>query len=434
MIIPKSRAAVSAGVAVAALVSAVAAPAMAGSFYLQEQSARGAGRAYSGEGADRGVASMWWNSAAIARSGREASVGLHGLLLRSTVENAGSSITYPGGITAPVRGLDRANDPIESGLAPNFAVATPIGDRFAVGLSIAAPYNFTTKYAPASFARYDALTSELRTVDAGLTAAMQVTDWLDVGVGLDAQHVDAKLTSALPNLSPALPDGHSSLEGDGWDFGWNAGAQAHFGKLDLGLSYRSSIEHELDGDIAISGLLGPLAGANVESEGVAAFNTPWFATVSARYAVNDRLTLNAQVNRIGWSEFDAIRVSYPTGGDTIAQNYTDVTTGAVGFDYQATDRVTVRGGVGYDPTPTRDDERTARIPDADRWLFSAGSSIKASESATIDLGLTYIAFSDTEIHSDRTFYSGTPAATTSHLRGDVTGYGVVASAGVRWAF
>lgn len=433
MIHTKSRAAVAAGVTLAVLLTS-AAPAVAGSFYLQEQSARGAGRAFSGEAADRGVASLWWNPAAIARSGREATFGLHGLLLRSEVDNGGSSITYPGGATAPVRGLDHASNPIESGLAPNLAFATPVGDRFAGGVSIAAPYNFTTKYGPTSFARYDALTSELRTVDAGVVAAMRVTDWLDVGVGLHAQHVDAKLTSALPNLSPTLPDGHSSLEGDGWDFGWNAGAQAHFGKLDLGLSYRSSIEHELDGEIAITGLLGPLAGANVSADGTAAFNTPWFASASARYALTDRLTLNAQVNRIGWSEFDAIRVSYATGGDVIAQNYEDVTTGAVGFDYQATDRVTVRGGVGFDPTPTQDAERTARIPDADRWLISAGSSIKASENATIDLGLTYIAFQDTEIHSDRTFYSGTAAATTSHLRGDVGGYGLVASAGVRWTF
>ena len=54
----------------AVLMTSVAAPAFAGSFYLQEQSVRGAGRAYSGEVADRGVSSLWWNPAAIARSGR----------------------------------------------------------------------------------------------------------------------------------------------------------------------------------------------------------------------------------------------------------------------------------------------------------------------------------------------------------------------------
>ena len=56
--------------AVTALVSAFgfASTAYADAFYLQAQSARGAGRAFSGEAADTGAASLWWNPAAIAGS------------------------------------------------------------------------------------------------------------------------------------------------------------------------------------------------------------------------------------------------------------------------------------------------------------------------------------------------------------------------------
>lgn len=416
------------------LMTGVAAPAFAGSFYLQEQSVRGAGRAFSGEAADRGVGSLWWNPASIARSGRELSLGLHAIKIDSEVRNTGSYVTYPGGVDVPVVNPRNTEvDPIESGLVPNFAFATPIGDRFALGVSVAAPYNFTTKYEQGSFARYDALTSELRSGDASLTLAYQVNDWLDVGAGLNAQYVKAKLTSAMPSVSPLLPDGSSSLEGDGWDFGWNVGAQVHKGPWDFGLSYRSKIEHELDGDVAIV-LTGPLAPNSVTTSGTASFNTPWFASASVRYAVTDKLTLNAQVNRIGWSEFQAITVEYPNGGDVIHQNYKDVTTGAIGLDYAISDKTTLRAGVGYDPTPTRDSLRTARIPDADRWLFSVGGSTKVTEGVTFDAGLTYIAFSDSTIHDDRAFYAGTPAAVTSHLRGEAEGSALVASIGARWAF
>jgi len=416
------------------LMTGVAAPALAGSFYLQEQSVRGAGRAFSGEAADRGVGSLWWNPASIARSGRELSVGLHAIKIDSEVRNTGSYVTYPGGVDVPVVNPRNTEvDPIESGLVPNFAFATPIGDRLALGVSVAAPYNFTTKYEQGSFARYDALTSELRSGDASLTLAYQVNDWLDVGAGLNAQYVKAKLTSAMPSVSPLLPDGSSSLEGDGWDFGWNVGAQVHKGPWDFGLSYRSKIEHELDGDIAIA-LTGPLAPNSVTTSGTASFNTPWFASASVRYAVNDKLTLNAQVNRIGWSEFQAITVEYPNGGDVIHQNYKDVTTGAIGLDYALSDKTTLRAGVGYDPTPTRDSLRTARIPDADRWLFSVGGSTEVTPGVTFDAGLTYIAFSDSTIRDDRAFYAGTPAAVTSHLRGEAEGSALVASIGARWAF
>ena len=45
-----------------------AAAANASAFYLQEQSIRAAGRAFSGEAADQGAASLWWNPAAIANN------------------------------------------------------------------------------------------------------------------------------------------------------------------------------------------------------------------------------------------------------------------------------------------------------------------------------------------------------------------------------
>ena len=431
-----------------ALLAGVAAPAMAGSFYVQEQSTRAQGRANAGVGADKGVQSLWWNPAAIAGTQREVYLGMHGLVLDSDVDDRGSSLTYnvptPAIVsrTAPVNGDPHVHEVVESGIVPNFAVSMPIGDRFNVGLAVQAPYNFTTKYEPTDFARYDALTSELRSANVSLVAAMTVTDWLDIGAGFDAQYAKATLSSALPNvpipavLSPAYAvspstDGRNQLEGDGWDYGWNAGAQMHFGKLDLGLSYRSKIEHELEGSVNISGLTGVLAGANVSADGGASFTTPWYATVSARYAVNDRLTLNAQVNQIGWSEFDAIRVAYTGGGSIIVQDYDDVTTGAIGFDYKIDPSMTFRAGLGYDPTPTPDDHRTARIPDGDRWLYAAGLS-KTIGSMTFDGAVTYIDIDTATINDTRDVYGN--GLVVSNLRGEATGYGVGFSMGATWAF
>ncbi|MET0274787.1 MAG: outer membrane protein transport protein [Phenylobacterium sp.] len=417
-----------------AAAAAFAPQAHAGGFYLQEQSVRGTGRAYAGEVADQGPASLWWNPASIASSPREAYAGAHAVFVDATVANTGSTVTYPGGTTVPVGGEPRAFKPIEDGVAPNFAVSTPVGDRFAVGLSLAAPYNFTTEYRRNAWARYDALTSRLTTADLQLTGAMKLTDWLDVGLGVDAQYADAKLSTAYPNLSPALPDGVSQLSGDGWDWGWTAGAQAHLDRLTLGASYRSAVEHKLDGRIFVGGLLGPLAAANVDAPGKASFTTPWIATVGARWRVTDALTLDAQVQRLGWSEFDAIHVQAPAGPQTLAQGYKDTTSAALGLDYAVNERLTLRAGAQYDPTPTPDDERTARVPDGDRWLYGLGATGKVSERTQVDAAFAYIAFKDSDVAHDTVFYPGTPAAVTTRLRGQVEGKGMVMSLGVRTRF
>jgi len=411
-----------------------AAQAQAAGFYLQEQSVRGTGRAYSGEVADQGVESLWWNPAAIARSGRQAYVGAHGVFIDANISSVTSTVTYPGGTTLPAGGEVIAHKPITPGLVPNMAVSYPVGDRFALGLSVAAPFNFTTKYRPRAFTRYDAQTSTLRTVDIQMTGAMKVTDWLDVGVSADAEYMKARLSNADPNLSPLLPDASQTLKGHGWDWGWSVGAQGHFDKLTVGASYRSQIKHTLDGSVAVSGLLGPLAGANATTAASAGFTTPWIATLGARYALTDRLTLNGQIQRTGWAKFKAITVNLPTGSQVQPQDYKSTTSGGVGVDYAATPQVTLRAGMQYDPTPTPDIGRTARVPDGDRYFYGVGATVQATEGLSVEGAFGFIHFKDTRIDHTTPFYAGTPAATSTHVVGDEQGKGYILSLGLRSTF
>lgn len=420
--------------AVGGLALAGASAAQAGGFYLQEQGVRGTGRAYSGEVADTGVASLWWNPASIADSGPEVYAGVNGIIVPGSVSDLGSTITrplVPGGLTLPTGGVPFIDHPIENGVAPNLAVAIPFGGRFAVGLSLAGPYNFTTSYPYNSFTRYDALKSRLFTADGQLTFAMRVTSWLDLGVGADVEYTDAKLTNALPNLVPGAPDGAQSLTGNGWNWGWVAGAQAHHGAWSFGASYRSAIGHDVKGTVSAQGLLGPLAGANFVTPGSAHFTTPWIATFGVRYRATDRLTFDAQVQRFGWSEFGAITVSTPGGVQSLPQGYRDTTSGGAGLDYEVSPTVTLRTGFQYDPTPTPASGPDARVPDGNRWLLAAGASAKLSSRITLDTAFAYIAFQPNTINRMDTFFAGTPAATSVNTIGNVEGSGYVVSVGVR---
>jgi long-chain fatty acid transport protein len=158
------------------------------------------------------------------------------------------------------------------------------------------------------------------------------------------------------------------------------------------------------------------------------------ATLGARYALTDQLTLDAQVQRIGWGEFDAIRVKLPTALQVIEQNYKDVTTGGVGLDYAVNPALTLRAGVQYDPTPTPDVGRTARVPDGDRWLFGVGATGNVGERVKVDAALAYIRFKESRINRTDVVNAGTPAATATRLSGGVKGAGYVLSLGMRTSF
>lgn len=385
----------------------------ASAFYLQEQSVRAAGRAFSGEAADQGASSLWWNPAAIA--GNETSSiygGIAAILPKGKVNNVGTTIIRPGQAPAPVGGNQSSVNPLNKGFLPSGAIGYKLNDQWSIGLAVTAPYSFATNYENNSWARYNADKTKLTTFDLQPTIAFAPSPLIGIGIGINAEYSKASLSNSLPNLSPLLPDGHQTLRGKGWDFGWSAGVQLHPSEMiDLGFSYKSSIKHVLKGSITTAGLLGPLAGSNGRINGVkATFRTPWQAMASARVHASDALTLNAQIVRTGWKKFDAIRLGAPVNA-ALDQNYKNSWSYAVGVDYDIAPTVTVRGGIQIDKTPTQDGFRDARVPDASRVNFALGSSYAISESITLDAAANYVHFKSATIDRPGGFYPGTPAQT-----------------------
>jgi long-chain fatty acid transport protein len=395
----------------AGLVLTAGGPARAAGFYLQEQSVRGWGRANSGEVADQGPASLWWNPAAIGNGGSGVSFGATAIFPSGRVSDQGTLIHRPGQPLAPVGGLSELRDPIQRGVAPNAAAALALGHSLSVGIVVASPFSFTSDYDPAGWQRYSGVRTRLFTADVQPSIAWSPTPALSIGAGLNADYADALLSNALPNLSAALPDGRLRLKGKGWDFGWSAGAQLRGPNgISFGIGYKSAITHRLKGNVQISGLLGPLAGSNVDAATTARFSTPWQLAVGARAPVRAGLTLNAQVVRYGWSRFDAIRVGAPLNAVT-TENYRDTWSVAFGVDAQASDRLTLRAGIQIDPTPTRDTSRDPRVPDGDRVDFNLGGSLKLGPSLTLDAAAGYTHLDASPIARDEHFYAGSPAQT-----------------------
>ena len=419
--------------AVTALVSAFGfvSTAYADAFYLQAQSARGAGRAFSGEAADTGAASLWWNPAAIAgiRDG-SAALSASAIIPRGDVVDTGTQICRPGQPCTAISGHSSSSNPVNKGIVPSGAVAYPLTDRIAVGLAVTSPFSFTTNYDADSWARYTADKTRLRTIDIQPSVAVELTDWLRVGGALNVEYTDAILSNALPNILASQADGRQELSGDGWDLGWTAGVQLHNDFATVGITYKSSIRHKLKGDLVVSGLVGPLAGGNTAVSGATAeFNTPGQVIVAGRVRATDQLTLNAQVVAFTWSKFDTIDLGAPLN-TAIPENYRDSWSLAGGLDYDVTPKLTVRGGVQRTKTPTQDGERDARVPDADRWTYAAGGTYQLSSRIAVDAAAQYVDFENTTI--DRaTAAAGSIIRTNGALR-DASA--IVASLGARVSF
>ena len=399
----------------AGLVLTAATPAAASGFYLQEQSVRGYGRANSGEVADQGPASLWWNPAAVGwdegGSRLSASFGATGILPTGRVEDRGTLIDRPGAPPAPVGGGPLQRDPVQKGVLPSSAFALRLGDRLALGLAITSPYSFTSDYDDSGWQRYSGIRTRLLTLDIQPSIAFAPTDWLSLGAGLNIEYSDAFLSNALPNLAPGSADGRIRLDANGWDLGWSVGAQLRPApRVTIGVAYKSSVKHEIDGSVEISGLVGPLAGRNVAAASSARFATPWQLTLGARAGVGAATTLNVQAARVGWSKFERIDFGPPLNS-SIPEGYKDIWSLAFGVDQQAGERLTLRAGIQFDATPTRDATRDPRVPDGDRVNYTLGGSLRMGERLTLDAAAGLIVSASGPIERDEAFYAGTAAET-----------------------
>ncbi|MFX6035729.1 outer membrane protein transport protein, partial [Acinetobacter baumannii] len=87
--------------------------------------------------------------------------------------------------------------------------------------------------------------------------------------------------------------------------------------------------------------------------------------VGFTHRVNDQWQIMAEVTRTAWSKFDQVTVDYDSNqpDSVLPFHYRDTTFASIGTDVRVNDKLTLRGGLAYDQTPTTDAHRDVRVPD-----------------------------------------------------------------------
>lgn len=372
---------------------AASAPALAGGFYLQEQSPVEIGRALSG-GAAAGddPSTIYFNPAAMTQlQGVQVSAGGSALMASAHQTNRGSFRTIPGSpVRVPLSGNDGGN-PFDSVIpVPSFYTSAQISDRLWLGLGVNAPFGLKLEYDDGFFGRYDSLYTNLKTYNIQPSAAYKLTDNLSIGGGVDVQYVKATLTNALPQLSPLIPtDGFARLKGNDWTVGWNAGLFYTTGDTNFGIHYRSGINHKLTGTQTISGLVGPIAAANGELAGTVPLHLPDIVTVSMMHKLTPNLRAMITGKWYNWSRFKGIAVTTANGTTNKELDYRDSYSVSVGGEYDVSPALTLRAGTMFDRTPTNPQHLTTRVPDGDRVWLTGGATWNLSPAVALNVSYAH---------------------------------------------
>lgn len=353
----------------------------AAGFYLQEQSVSGLGSAFAGQTAmPRDASIIYFNPAGMTYlEGCNGNIGVHLIAPYADIDDRGSDAPL-----ALANGGDTDN-PYSLSPVPNAHYSHQINDRLWLGVSVTAPFGLSNEYSDGWFGRYDSLESDLKTINVQPSMAVKLTDTLSLGLGVDVQYADAKLTSAAFGGTEGL----STLKGDDISFGYNIGFMVDATPdTRLGLHYRSQINHKLDGKIIAEGT----TAADRNDNGKANLNLPEMISFGLAHELNEKTTLLAGATWFGWDNYERITAINDAGVtvSNIPQNYKNTWAVNIGAEYVYSDTWTLRGGLQYDETPTQDGFRSTRTPDGDRIWVSAGATYNVTDRMAWDFAVTYI--------------------------------------------
>jgi long-chain fatty acid transport protein len=409
--------------AVAGVFAGGASQARASAFALTEQSASGLGNSYAGAAASAEDAStIYYNPAGMSLlpSGSQISTGVNVIDISTKFNNSSSSAPFG---TIPLGG----NGGNAGGVTPvpNLYLATDIAKDWKLGLGISVPFGLKTEYDSDWMGRFQAIKSELDTLNFNPTISYKVNDTVSLGFGLNYQQINAELSSgvdyqaavlggllaagvplgtAAPAASLVAPaEGTVDIKGNDSAWGYNAGAMFQLSPdTRLGVSYRSSITYHISGTVTFSNVPAALAGnAAVANGNVSlALKMPDSASVALQHRLDDKWTLLGDFTWTGWSKIQALTVVRDNGAtlSSTPENFKDTYRIGIGANYHASDAWTIKMGAAYDQTPVNDTDRTPRLPDQDRYWLSVGGQYRWSKQGTLDFGYAHLFVKDTSIN------------------------------------
>ena len=375
----------------------IATSAIAGGFAIREQSTTGLGVAFADSAAGSDLSSMFWNPAAVTVEDGLNTVSSYSLIIPDT------DIT-------PLAGAVGTNKHDLGFLGASY-VNYQINQQLYVGMSVNSPFGLVTEAEPGIWAGDSTFRkSEMLTINAAPTVGYKVTPDFSVAVGLQIEYVKVRLATAV---APGIPI-TSTLKGDDIDVGFTLGAlykNADSG-TSIGVGFRSSISHELDGEVINPFLPGGIVGVT------AAFDTPEVITASIRQELSPTFAVMGNFEWSNWSRMKNINPAVKATGLPLAATpqqflWKDSWFASIGAEMKMSEKFTGRAGVAMETTPTNNLTRTGGLPDSDRVWLNFGGSYKWSDTMTLDFAYSHIFLDDTRLSPSATLSAAAFAAVES---------------------
>lgn len=415
----------------ALLAIAFAGGAHASGFALQNQNGAGTGYAFAGAAAVAEDAStIYFNPAGMAYlpTGHNFTLAASAIMRSVEFKDKGTTpytvpfaTPFPGVFGAATAAIgDDGGDGGGTSLVPALYWSYAINPSLFVGLGISAPYGSETEYDKSFAGRFSSYYTSVETMNINPSIAYKFNEVVTIGFGLSYASTEVELKQAVPSGSTAttnplrrtLLESEAKIKGDDSTWGWNIGAMFQVTPTTrLGVSYRSTLDHELGGDLKALG-----TSTNVTAD----LETPDNFSLALSQKFGTDLEILADATWTGWSSVKQLTaVSDATGrpAASVVFNYENTWRFGLGAKYQLNPGWNLRAGIAYDQTPVPDAEsRTMTVPDSDRTWLAVGARWQINKAASVDFAYAHLFMDDAPV--DRPVYIPGTTRLAQTVKGD----------------
>lgn len=356
-------------------------PALAAGFLVRENSAEALATSYAGNGSRAsGPNTVFSNPAGMTRLTADGFEMGAAVILPSMTFNG---VARSGGV--PITG-NSGGDSGRAALIPNLYAAKRLSEDFSAGIAITAPFGNSNAYDSQWYGRYLGTKTAALSLDINPNIAWQIDQTWSVGAGVSAQYLKLDVTSAINQAAifgPGVPDAFYRFKAHDWAVGFNLGVLAQFEDgTRLGLTYRSSVNHQIEGALDFTGA-SPLLGM-VSGPARAKTRLPATMGLSLTRQVDEGLILSADVQFSQWSVFKDVTIQSQNPPFVNVQGYRDSWMVAVGGIYHLDERWSLKSGIAFDQTPVTSAYRAVTLADTDRYLLGVGASYALGGGMTVE--------------------------------------------------
>ena len=342
--------------------------ALAGGFQSLLQSQYGTGMAGSVSALNLDGSVVYYNPGSMSFLGKNSIVAGGGMAFPKTA--------FRSNVTGKVFNMENKNIPLYY-IGGNFM----INEKFAAGLILTTPYAYHSVWETNWQGQYILQSSKLSNIQLQPSASYKISEKIGLGAGIVFSATKFDWSKNLIFSS----ESKTSIKSQSNGVGFNVGLHYQINEqLNMTLDYRSKIKHQFkNSKVAFEGIPSSLSNyypssANADAD----MPLPSVLSLAFCYNINKELKIHFETNLTGWSSFDSLNYKFDSDYAYLnsefkqARKYRDALAIRLGVHYQLIEKLALRAGVAFDQSPVKENFITPDMPDADKYQFGLGLSLK----------------------------------------------------------